>query len=481
MLATAAKRAALRATLALGGFQRRAGERFPRYASFWQRAVGYVAYAMAGEAFVANRAPEPTPAPDFAWHIDRCNAEGVIGWAMHTAGLREVRVRARDRHVGRAILGLPRPDVTQSFAAAAHAANPGFVFAFPEGSLDGLAGEVDVSIELEAANGARASVSHRIFPVRMSAANGRQIASGSLAPFPEDVVDVLRRIDPTAYAGQGPWDTTLVERAVDHVVELVRQRTPAKPISRYALYLTSMTATFDFIGEHFERLNRLSDASLKDSVSAATSPEEMLCIAHHLYVLRSRGIEGSLVECGCFKGFSSCCLSQACAALGIHMDVFDSFAGLPASDSSYYQEGDFCGTIDEVADNLRTFGRPDVVTLHRGFFAETLPGYEAQILALWMDVDLTSSAADVMAVLPRVAKEGCVFTHECPTEAFVDGRPVPESTLVLPPIVAAFERLGAEPRGRCLAGNLGVVLDPRVAVPVLGLDAIRRIVAAASG
>jgi hypothetical protein len=242
-----------------------------------------------------------------------------------------------------------------------------------------------------------------------------------------------------------------------------------------------MAATVGFIGEHFERFNRLSGPSLKDSASAATSPEEMLCIAHHLYVLKSHGLDGTLVECGCFKGFSSCCLSQACAALGIHMDVFDSFAGLPRSDSSYYQEGDYCGTFDEVTDNLLTFGRPEVVTLHRGFFSESMPSYDRPIMCLWMDVDLAGSAADVMTVLPGLAAEGCVFTHECLKDAFVEGRPVLESTVVLPPIVQAYKRLGRDPRGQYLTGALGVVLDPSRAIRVLGVDAIRRIIDAAAG
>ena len=480
---TGVKRAAVQATVALGGLQQRVGSRFPRYARFWRRAARVAAYAMAGEPFAPSPAPLTRREQGFVWSIDRCNAEGVFGWAVHPSGVREVRVDVNGRSFGRAVLGLPRGDVVQALGGIPYGANPGFVLAFPDGSLDGLDGQVAVLIEVEAADGTRASESRRIFPLRVSASNHVAPAGSRdrLAPLPHDVLEVLRRIDPVAYATRGSWDEGLVRRAVDHVVELVRQRTPAKPVSRYALYLTSMAAAFGFIGEHFERLNRLSDLSLKDSASAATTPEEMLCIAHHLYVLKSHGVDGGLVECGCFKGFSSCCLSQACAALGIHMDVFDSFAGLPRSGSSYYQEGDFCGTLDEVTDNLRAFGRPEVVTLHRGFFSESMPGYDRPIMCLWMDVDLTSSAADVMTVLPRLAAEGCVFTHECPGDAaFVEGRPVPESAIVLPPIVEAYERLGRDPGGAYLAGALGVVLDPSRALPVLGLDAIRRIVDAAA-
>src|SRR5438094_3232086 len=52
MVKTLLKRAALRATVTVGGFQRRAGHQVPRYADFWRRVAGYAAYALAGERFV---------------------------------------------------------------------------------------------------------------------------------------------------------------------------------------------------------------------------------------------------------------------------------------------------------------------------------------------------------------------------------------------------------------------------------------------
>jgi SAM-dependent methyltransferase len=49
-----AKRAALGATVRIGGFQRRMGRRFPGYGSFCNRAAGYAAYALAGAPFVRD-------------------------------------------------------------------------------------------------------------------------------------------------------------------------------------------------------------------------------------------------------------------------------------------------------------------------------------------------------------------------------------------------------------------------------------------
>ena len=251
--------------------------------------------------------------------------------------------------------------------------------------------------------------------------------------LPADVVATLAEVRPSEYDGSAAWGPETLERAVEDIVRILRDRAGAKPILRYAHYLASMSHIFGFIGSHFDRINRLVDSSSKDFEAVASSPAEMLCIANHLYVLRSRGTAGGLVECGCFKGFSTCCLSQACAWLGMPLDVFDSFEGLPPSEDAYYQEHDFRGTIEEVTDNLRTFGQPSVVQLHKGFFADTLPHFSDPFACIWMDVDLESSAQDVTGLLPALPIDSCVFSHEIPPGAFVAGRPQAEATEVLPP------------------------------------------------
>src|SRR5689334_1437510 len=65
MLSKMLKRAGFDITVAVGNLQRRAGKRFPRYASFSKRAAGYAAYALAGEPFAPEvRADEPEPHSD---------------------------------------------------------------------------------------------------------------------------------------------------------------------------------------------------------------------------------------------------------------------------------------------------------------------------------------------------------------------------------------------------------------------------------
>src|SRR6185295_4349374 len=117
---------------------------------------------------------------------------------------------------------------------------------------------------------------------------------------------------------------------------------------RYLFFLKSLYETFHAIEECFPR-------SSGGPGGVGTSPEEMLHVANHLYLLASGGVPGLLLECGCYKGFSSACLSHACAFLGRDLVVADSFAGLPPGGfgEEGYRPGDFRGRRDEVEANVR--------------------------------------------------------------------------------------------------------------------------------
>ncbi len=375
--------------------------------------------------------------------------------------------------------GVPRADVAAARPDISSSLDSGLMVAFPDGTFAGGRPQQFV-IEFTAHDASVMRVAREVLPVRVP---GGEPVRRALAPssVPADVVATLVELRPDEYDPVALWGPEMVERAVEDIVRILRNRAAAKPVLRYAHYLLSMSEAFRFIGSHFDRINRLVDSSAKDFEAVASSPDEMLCIANHLYVLRSRGTSGGLVECGCFKGFSTCCLSQACAWLGMQLHVFDSFEGLPPSEGEYYQEHDFRGTMEEVTDNLRTFGQPSVVQLHRGFFAETLPHFRDPFSCIWMDVDLESSSRDVMALLPALPTDSCVFSHECPHEAFVGSQPQPQASEVLPPILAAFRSLDANPVGRHMTGYLGALWSDGQAAPVLGYDEISRIVAAAKG
>ena len=433
----------------------------------------------------SRRRPESAPVaqastrsgPGFDFNIETCNADGIVGWVVHPSGVSDVRVLQHDHSIGQLKFGSARADVAAARPNISGALDSGFMAAFPDGTF-AVGQPQQLVIEFTAGDASTMRVGREVLPVRVL--GGEPVRQG-LAPssLPADVVATLADLRPNEYDSSTPWSPELVESAVADIVRILTDRGGAKPILRYSHFLVSMSEAFHFIGSHFDRINRLVDSSAKDFEAVASSPAEMLCIANYLYVLRSRGTRGGLVECGCFKGFSTCCLSQACAWLGMQLHVFDSFEGLPPSEGGYYQEHDFRGTMEEVTDNLRTFGQPSVVQLHRGFFEDTLPLFKDPFSCIWMDVDLESSARDVMTLLPALPTDSCVFSHECPSDAFVGSRPQPQASEVLPPIIEAFEGIGTTPVGRHMTGYLGSLWSDGLTAPVLGYDEISRIVAAA--
>jgi hypothetical protein len=194
-------------------------------------------------------------------------------------------------------------------------------------------------------------------------------------------------------------------------------------IKKYLFFLALMSAAFENIRLAFDR-NNPGRENEKDGSAIATSPQEMFFIARYLYYLDSHGVQGNVLECGCFKGFSSCCLSWVCSYLGRKLIIADSFEGLPDVGHSYYNVRDFKGEFATVQNNLYVLGRPDCVEFLKGWYSESLIGFNRPICVLWMDVDLYQSAMDVLInVYPSLNKDGVIFSHEfnidCVKEALI--------------------------------------------------------------
>lgn len=239
-------------------------------------------------------------------------------------------------------------------------------------------------------------------------------------------------------------------------------------VRQWIYFLGAHYAQFRIIGDLFPRVNQ-GRIGQKDEVAVQTTPEEMLTIANHLFILKSHGVEGTVLECGCFKGFSSCCLSIVCGRLGYPMVIADSFAGLPEiSDESEaghavddrgrtYRGGDFAGSRAEVEQNLRTFGDPAEVELVEGWFAETLKGWNRPLALLWLDVDLWSSTLDVLRpCLPALDPRGCIFSHEFTPQDIGEDRII--STGGVPGAInQVVGQDDPDYEARYLLGNTGIV------------------------
>jgi len=101
------------------------------------------------------------------------------------------------------------------------------------------------------------------------------------------------------------------------------------------------------------------------------------------------------------------------------------------------------------------------------------------LMGLWMDVDLESSAEDVMTIHPRLDPLGAVFTHECEAVHFDGDRivAVRDPNTVVPSIVDAFARAGAPALGRYLTGNTGAFWRRDGGLPVLADAPLRKLLA----
>ena len=251
----------------------------------------------------------------------------------------------------------------------------------------------------------------------------------------------------------------------DALLSSLRESAPAR--RRHVFFLKWMYETFHALAECFPPPDP-DPAGRIDAGGGATSPQELLYIAHHLYLLDRLGVPGALLECGCFKGFSSCCLSHACTALGRRLVVADSFQGLPDpgdEGQGYYRRGDFCGTLAEVEENLQSFGRPEVVELLPGWYDDSLSGWREPIAILWLDVDLASSARDALRQAGAMLEPaGAVFSHEFQPDFLAEGRIVATAG----PAAALrehFEGRGVPYTARFVAGWLGMAGAAASAAP----------------
>jgi hypothetical protein len=416
-------------------------------------------------------------------HIDYLTSRGVGGWVFSHAD-RPVRVEvwSGERCIAEVIAAEQRPDVVAAFGDAATGLHSGFNLAFTLPANDPFA-DVRVRLLTDGYDGAVAAIDGpqaRLLTERgIQAIRERSSAEPVRSPFPRPVAGIVLALWPDA-----PVESHLNEdqlAVADKVLQLAAQ--PAseelEPLTAYVRYLREAWAHFDFVRRYFPRINKNRTAADRDFSCMPNTPEELFTIAHHLYVLKSHGAEGALAEFGCYKGYSTSMLSYACRLIGIPLHVFDSFAGLPPSDHTY-APGQFAASLDEVKSHVALYGSPEVVTFHQGFFSQALPALDvARFITLWMDVDLESSAEDVMTIFDRLDPRGAVFTHECEPRFFDGDRIVArrDAIAVIPPIVEAFERADAPARGRYLTGCTGAFWRRQGGIPVLADAAIRRLLA----
>lgn len=132
--------------------------------------------------------------------------------------------------------------------------------------------------------------------------------------------------------------------------------------------------------------------------------------------------EAVVVEAGCGGGASTAKLSLAVREVGGELYVFDSFRGLPANDEEHthldgrtvrFRRGAFTGRLRAVQRTVARYGAPEVCRYHKGWFADTAPGFDRQIDVLLLDVDLLASTRTCLAsFMPQLAGSGVAFSQD---------------------------------------------------------------------
>ena len=144
---------------------------------------------------------------------------------------------------------------------------------------------------------------------------------------------------------------------------------------------------------------------------------EMLSVSRAI-LARERPV---VLEAGCGHGSSTAKLSLAVRAAGGRLIVCDSFRGLPPNRERHrhmdgrpieFRAGAFRATLPQVQRAVGRLGAAEVVSFHKGWFAETLPELVTPPLdVVVLDVDLLESTRVCLRQLvPRLAPGGVLFT-----------------------------------------------------------------------
>jgi O-methyltransferase len=179
-----------------------------------------------------------------------------------------------------------------------------------------------------------------------------------------------------------------------------------------------------FLRDRAVRLGPLGKLDLLRRFTAVTNQVrgyhtlgEMLAVSRAI-LARERPV---VLEAGCGHGSSTAKLSLAVRAAGGRLIVCDSFRGLPANREEHrhvdgrsiqFRAGAFRATLPQVQRAVARLGAPEVVSFHKGWFADTLPGLATPPLdVVVLDVDLVESTRVCLRELvPRLAPGGILFT-----------------------------------------------------------------------
>lgn len=158
--------------------------------------------------------------------------------------------------------------------------------------------------------------------------------------------------------------------------------------------------------------------AISNNVHCQHTHKEMVSVIETILTVPEH-IKGCIVEAGSYKGGSAAKFSIACKIMNRQLVLFDSFEGIPeneelkANGKPYHTPGSWCGTIDEVKNNIKEYGALEVCEFIRGRFEDTMPSFNKQILLMFLDVNLASSTRTCLKHLyPLLVPGGVLYSHD---------------------------------------------------------------------
>ena len=198
-------------------------------------------------------------------------------------------------------------------------------------------------------------------------------------------------------------------------IEAAARRTVTElPLARFVVSGPASLPDRWRLARAFRRIHR--------TIVASHTHEELIEIVSAILSLPP-GVEGALVEAGCFKGASAAKLSLVARLTGRPLILCDSFAGIPDNAESHgqttdgvqadFRAGQYRGGLDEVHDAIGRYGDLEPCRFVKGWFEDTLPTLSGPIAVAFIDVDLAASTRTcVRELYPRLSPGGMLFSHD---------------------------------------------------------------------
>ena len=147
--------------------------------------------------------------------------------------------------------------------------------------------------------------------------------------------------------------------------------------------------------------------------AARTLVSPARCFILYKTLLQSLSKEGSVIECGVYKGGTAALLASAITDAGATKKfyLFDTFDGMPETDTvrDLHKKGDFS---DTSLKSVKEFvGYPKIVEFRKGFLPQTFEGLENEKFCFaHIDVDIYKSIWDALIFIwPRMVAGGFVI------------------------------------------------------------------------